>query len=54
MGIFNPDGYVLEGWQHKLEEAKGVKEKLDPDIKEVMAMISRGDVSRLVCFYVKY
>ena len=45
MSIFTPRTRVEEGWNYKLQDAKGIKERIDPEIKEVMELISRGDVS---------
>ena len=45
MGILNPEGYVIEGWHQRLEDAEGIKENLDPEIKQMMCLIERGDVS---------
>ena len=48
MGIFsNSHEQFIVGRPTKLEDAEGVKEHIDPELKEVFNLISRGDVSFL-------
>lgn len=47
MGFLNPEGYFVTSPQ-KLEDADGVKERIDPEMQEIFNTIYRGPVSVLL------